>query len=66
MRATTELERSIFALLDTIRESGIVNMFGATPFVREQFKLSRKESFEILALWMKNYNPEGNYKNIKT
>ena len=65
-RETTEEERSIFAFLDIIRESGMVNMLGSGTLVREQFKLTRKESYKILALWMKNYNEEGDYENIKT
>lgn len=43
--------------LEVIRESGITNMFGAAPYLREVFpELSRTESNEILCNWMENYD----------
>ena len=43
--------------LEVIRESGITNMFGAAPYLREVFpELSRIESNEVLCNWMENYN----------
>ena len=43
--------------LEVIRESGISNMFGAAPYLREVFpELSRMESNEILCNWMENYD----------
>jgi hypothetical protein len=43
--------------LEVIRESGITNMFGAAPYLREVFpELSRMESNEILCNWMENYD----------
>lgn len=46
-----------YKALEVIRESGITNMFGAAPYLREVFpELSRTESNEILCNWMENYN----------
>lgn len=43
--------------LEVIRETGITNMFGAAPYLREVFpELSRMESNEILCNWMENYD----------
>lgn len=43
--------------LEIIRKSGITNMFGAAPYLREVFpELSRAESNEILCNWMENYD----------
>jgi hypothetical protein len=43
--------------LEVIRETGITNMFGAAPCLREVFpELSRMESNEILCNWMANYD----------
>ena len=43
--------------LEVIRESGITNMFGAAPYLREVFpELSRMESNEVLCNWMENYD----------
>lgn len=44
--------------LENLRKSGVTNMFGAAPYLEKSFGLSRKEAQEILADWIKNYNPE--------
>lgn len=44
--------------LENLRRSGITNMYGAAPYLMDKFAISRKEATEILADWMKNYNPE--------
>ena len=44
--------------LENLRRSGAVNMFGATPYLEEEFGLSRQEAKEILLDWMDNYNPD--------
>ena len=46
-----------YKALETIRKSGITNMFGAAPYLRELYpELSRDDSNAILSNWMKNYN----------
>jgi len=44
--------------LDDLRESGIVNMFGASPYVRDEFDLTKKEAREVLSYWMKTFGKE--------
>ena len=44
--------------LENLRQSGITNMFGASPYLAEEFDISEKEANVILADWMRNYNPE--------
>lgn len=41
--------------LDKLRESGITNMFGASPYVQKMFGTSKKHSIEILSYWMKTF-----------
>ena len=41
--------------LNDLRDSGVVNMFGATPYLQKEFGLSRKEASEILSDWMKSF-----------
>ena len=42
--------------LDLLRETGVTNMFGATPYLREEYPdLSRDEAQEILIYWMKTF-----------
>ena len=38
--------------LDALRASGETNMFGAGPYLREEFGLSRDESHRVLSAWM--------------
>jgi hypothetical protein len=44
--------------LEELRKSGITNMYGATPYLQQEFNLSFEEAAEILADWMENYNRE--------
>lgn len=44
--------------LENLRKSGVTNMFGATPYLMEEFDLDKKEASKILSDWMHNYNPD--------
>jgi hypothetical protein len=37
-----------FAYLDDLRASGVTNMFGARPYVEEEFGLSKAEATKVL------------------
>ena len=41
--------------LECLRRSGIVNMYGAGPYIENEFGVSSKEASRILADWMRNY-----------
>jgi hypothetical protein len=42
--------------LDVLRESGITNMFGATPFLQEEYpELKPNEAKIILRYWMETF-----------
>lgn len=41
--------------LDELRESGVVNMFGAGPYLEEEFDLSKQEARTILKEWMNTF-----------
>ena len=41
--------------LDALRESGITNMFGAAPYLAQNFGLTIQASKEILVYWMKTF-----------
>ena len=65
-RETTETEQEAMIYLNDLRESGITNMFGARPYLMDDMPdLSKKEAGDILSLWMRNFNDEGNYKVVK-
>jgi uncharacterized protein YciI len=42
--------------LDELRESGVVNMFGARPYLQQEFGLSKAESGKVLSLWMDTFS----------
>jgi hypothetical protein len=64
MRKTTEQEQEVLEYLNILRDSGATNMFGATPYIEDEFGLDRKESKRLLSLWMKNFNNEGKYDEV--
>ena len=41
--------------LDKLRESGVTNMFGATPYLQNEFGLEKKEARRILLYWMETF-----------
>ena len=46
-----------YQVLEGIRQSGITNMFGAAPYLKEFCpELSHKESQAVLVNWMRNYS----------
>ena len=64
-RTTTDLEKSIFSYLDTVRESGIMNMGNGAELIRNTYGLKRKEARFVCTLWMKNHNRAGDYEMIR-
>lgn len=52
--------REEFVFLNNLRESGVTNMFGATPYLQDEFSLDRTEARDILTEWMEwvSDNPE--------
>lgn len=50
--------------LEKLRQSGIINMYGASPFLEKKFGISHDKANEILAKWMSEYKRE-DYAHIK-
>lgn len=46
----------VFTFLETLRESGVTNMFGAAPYISVYFGCTRNESRYWLSEWMRSYN----------
>ena len=44
-----------FDYLEELRQSGETNMFGATPYLMNEFGLDKREARDILSAWMKQY-----------
>jgi len=47
-----------YGYLNALRDSGVVNMFGAGAYLQDQFGLSRSEARTILVAWMNQYSGE--------
>ena len=65
IRKTTEQEKEVFQYLNKLRESGVTNMYGASPYIQSKFGLDRQDSRILLSIWMSNFSEEGNYDEIK-
>lgn len=50
-----EFER-YFGFLDNLRESGVTNMFGASPYLIEEFGVDKSTAQRILIEWMRTFN----------
>jgi len=48
-------KEEMFEYLDTLRETGVTNMFGAGTYLQQAFGVDRKEAKNILLEWMKTY-----------
>jgi len=44
--------------LDSLRESGVTNMFAAPTYVHNAFDVSREDAREIVMYWMKTFGQE--------
>ncbi len=38
-----------------LRDSGVTNMWGASPYLEREFGLTRKEASDILIQWIKSF-----------
>ena len=44
--------------LDELRDSGQTNMFGATPYIQDEFGLDANVSRKILKYWMETFGKD--------
>lgn len=47
-----------FTFLDSIRETGKINMFAATPYLQEVYGLGRNEAKEVVLAWMESFSSQ--------
>jgi len=45
-----------YIYLESLRESGVTNMYGASPYLVAACDLSKGEAMRVLSSWMTNYN----------
>lgn len=53
---TAEKIKPEFEYLCDLRDSGAVNMFGAAPYLQDEFDLDRHEAKQVLLEWMQWVN----------
>lgn len=60
MAKTKNAVRKEFIYLNRLRESGVSNMFGASPYIATKFNLGKREASAVLVEWMDwvNENPD--------
>lgn len=51
-------KQQIFNYLDWLRETGITNMFGAAPYIKEEFETDIQEARKLLGEWMEHKRSE--------
>ena len=44
--------------LYSLRRSRVTNMFGATPYLQQEFDLDRKTAKTVLLYWIENFDEE--------
>lgn len=54
----TDIRIKVFHFLDELRESGITNMFGATPYIQTEFGFSKNRARGYLTDWMTSKKKE--------
>ena len=55
------LRLQVYNYLNELRESGDINMFGAGPYVANEFEVDKKTAGDLLSMWMEGslYNNKG-------
>jgi hypothetical protein len=59
------LKEEVFVYLDRLRSSGVTNMFGASPYVHDEFPLlTKQEARTVLGEWMRTFSERHQNKSI--
>ena len=54
----TKEVKEVFTYLNELRDSGVTNMFGATPYLVDEFGFDKRNASNYLILWMQSYKNE--------
>jgi len=47
--------KEYYVYLEELRQSGEINMYDASSYLRKEFGLGRREAINVLSNWMDNY-----------
>jgi len=51
----TQEMKNVFLYLNELRDSGKTNMFGATPYIVNEFNMDKRTASNYLILWMQSF-----------
>jgi hypothetical protein len=66
MKFTKKELKEAFDYLETLKDSGQTNMFGARPYVADEFGWDKYKAGKALSLWMAVYGPDTAAKDMVT
>lgn len=55
---TSYTEDEVFEYLVDLRDSGVTNMWGAAPYIAEQFDVREREARRLLIAWIGSFEDE--------
>ena len=50
-----EFKEEYFDYLVELRDSGVTNMWGAGPYLEDEFNLTKQEAKDVLLAWIKSF-----------
>ena len=54
----TQEMKNVFLYLNELKDSGKTNMFGATPYIVNEFNMDKRTAANYLILWMQSFKNE--------
>ena len=54
----TQEMKNVFSYLNELRDNGKTNMFGATPYIVNEFNMDKRTAANYLILWMQSFKNE--------
>ena len=56
-------QEEVNTFLNDLRISGITNMFGAGPYIQENFKITKYDANRFLVRWCETFNTQEKIEN---
>jgi hypothetical protein len=56
METNMNMQEQVNDFLNDLRDSGAINMFGAVPYIVEEFGVNKYEARDLLKNWMMSFS----------
>jgi len=56
METDMSMQEQVNDFLNDLRDSGAINMFGAVPYIVEEFGVNKYEARDLLKNWMNSFS----------